>query len=131
MFDTHVLLQGSKVLPEPIKWGTPKTVIGAVVMALVFVLLIAVVASVVKRSRINNWKYKGAAVGNEDIFARLCDANQLSRREVFLLRKLVYDMRLQNPHLPFVDPTIYERYSSKISAKKRDILLALRDKIFA
>ncbi|MCK6439333.1 MAG: hypothetical protein L6Q71_03935, partial [Planctomycetes bacterium] len=92
------------MLPQAIEFGSETNVWSYVAGAVILVVGGLLIWRMVAVSRINGWKYRGAAIGNAEIFNRLCEANGLSRAEVFLMRKMVFDQRMENPLLPFVDP---------------------------
>ncbi len=93
------------------------------------IVVIVLVWIALQRTRQGDWQ-KLQLSGNEEIFSSLCRANQLAKREAFLLRKLVYELQLTNPLLPFVDTSLYDRYAPRLSSSKQLLLQNIRSKIF-
>lgn len=125
------LLQAEQHDFDAINLSTDAGPTGWIFMGSVLLVFVILGWIYVKRSRINNWKYQGVAVGVEEIFKRLCEANSLTTRETFLMRKLVYDMRLQNPLLAFVDLQLFDSYANALGGNRRAQIIAIREKVFS
>ncbi|MCC6463977.1 MAG: hypothetical protein IT463_01405 [Planctomycetes bacterium] len=92
-------------------------------------LLIALLFLV--RVRRERWKTAGLATADEDIFRRLCEANGLSAHQVYVLRDMYHDLKLDNPVTPFVCPQIYDPYIALLKGNRGPLVAALRDQLFA
>ncbi len=129
ILSSFVALQGT--LPKPISaqnWGGIFPVLAVVGGAAVFVVILWIA---IRRHNKKGWITAGGAVGAEEIFNRLCQANELSRIEIYLLRKLIHDLKLNNVVMPFVDPEVYDRLKPSLSAPKQALLLNIKEKLFA
>ena len=99
-----------------------------VLVALVVLLVIALVLMRVRRS---GWKTAAMASNSEDVFDRLCQANGLTTHQVYLLREMYFDLRLENPVLLFVCPQLYDEYLHALSSVRAQLIERIRDEVFA
>lgn len=112
-------------------FGTDWSLELIIVSAVVILVLVVVIVVLAKRGSRDEPGSSGPAVGSEEIFARLCMANQLSKSESYLLRRMVYDLNLSNPLLPFVDPRLFDRYGEVLGGNKRALLTNIKGKLFS
>ncbi len=71
------------------------------------------------------------ARADEDVFMRMCQANGLTKHQVFLLRQMYHETRMANPLLLFLAPQQYEGYMAGLRGKRLELIKAVREKVFA
>lgn len=97
----------------------------------IFAVLLVAIYFMFRRKSKDDWRAELPPEGTEATFARLCQANSLSGSEAYLMRKLVHELQLDNPLLPFVDPKPLADYEQSLGGAKRSALAKLRAKIFS
>ncbi|MCC6573682.1 MAG: hypothetical protein IT462_07815 [Planctomycetes bacterium] len=71
------------------------------------------------------------ARADEDVFTRLCNANGLTKHQVYLLRRMYHEMKLDNPLLLFLVPGTFDRYEPTLAGKRLALVKAIRGKVFS
>ncbi len=70
------------------------------------------------------------AVADEDIFKQLCEANELSVHQEFVLREMYLDLKLSNPVLPFTCPQVHAEYRKSVSGRRLEVLDSVTTRLF-
>lgn len=130
LLQTAPLRPGNEV-PEGTFFQKPEGVAVIIVLSVTFTIVVLVIAYMMRKSYKENWQWRGVPVGAVETFRLLCDANQLTSTEVYLMKRVVSDLGLKNPLLPFAKPEILESYLPIAPENRRHALRVIQAKLFA
>lgn len=122
-------------LREGVNWYETSSDTTSIIIAIIGVVILATLGYIIVRLNRRHGDYQSVVerpVGAEDTFRKLCEVNGLSDSEGYLLRKVVFDLEIANPLLPFVDPGYLDTWAShEHDPNKAANAQRIRNKLFA
>jgi|GEM_PF-4324212 len=93
-------------------------------------VVVAALVFGVKRSTRTQWLKQKAVFSTDEVFDRLCEANHLSRDEIFIVKRMIFDLRLDNPILVFINPDYVQRYLPDLTQSETKTVKSIQEKLF-